>query len=139
MNEAQAEEVILQHWATGWEALHPTIPISYGDETFTAVAAFVRVTIVSSDRFNQAIGGGRLANIGNIAVQIMTPPNSGTQLANQLADSARAVLENVTIASPLPDDEPVCVYAGSSRNGAPSNDGAWKVKMVVFEYRWDEI
>lgn len=135
MTEAQAGEAILQFWKAAWEPLHPDVQIAYDDEVFETVDEWVRVTIVESDRRNAAIGGARLANTGTISVEIFSRPGLGALRTRELADDARACLENKSIPSPTVGDEPIDVYEGSSRP-RPS-DGGWAQRLVLFSFRWD--
>ncbi len=135
MTEAEAGEAILQFWQSAWSALHPDIPVAYDDEVFDSREEWVRVTIVESDRRNGAIGGARLVNTGTIAVEVFSSPGKGAQRTRELADDARACLENKSIPSPTLGEEPVDVYEGSSRP-RPS-DGGWAQRIVTFAFRWD--
>ena len=143
MTEAQAIEAILQHWEDGWEALHPAdtsdpdhVPWTPDDETFEAVASWVRITIVPTTAAQGSLGATpRWIRRGQIAVQIFTTPNEGAAAGALLADDVRTVLEGKRIALDG-DDEPVCTYAGASQ--PLGNDGAWRSAVVVIPYRFDQ-
>ncbi len=138
MTEALAIEAILQHWKTGWEALHPTIPWTTTNETFEAAASWVRIAVVPTVSVQASMGGAgyrRWARHGQIAVQIFTPVNAGDAARAALADGVRTVLEGARITT-VGVTEPVHTDAGSTTD--PSTDGAWNQAVVVVPYRYDQ-
>jgi hypothetical protein len=137
VTEAEAAEAVLQHWKPLWEAAHPSVPWRPEDEAHNSEDEWVRISFVPATRANQAVGGARLANGGFVSVQVFVLSNQGSLRGRQLCDSVREILENVTIASPHPDDEPICLYAGEP--GAPSRDGKWTMRVVNVRYRYDDI
>lgn len=137
MKEKQAVDALLAHWKATWEALRPTIPWTDINTVFATATEWVRITMAGADRTNQSIGGARLANVGIISVTIFVKVGLGTGRLRELADDVRTCLENASIASPVPDDEPLCIYAGPSK--PPFVKNSWLQMSVDFRYRWDEL
>ncbi len=137
MTSEEAAEAILQHFAPQWEAAEPSVPWYPEDEAHNSESEWLRVSFVEATRQNQAVGGARLANGGFVSVQVFALANQGGQRVRQLVDKVRAILENVTISSPHPDDEPVCLYAGEP--GTPTRDGKWTMRVVNVRFRYDDI
>lgn len=126
---------MLELWNTGWTALHPSdVPVVFDNEAALAVDAWARLSIVHTVRRQATMGprgARRFASQGRIAVQIFVPSNTGTELANQLADDARLVLEGTeTIVA----SQPLCIYAGAS--GPNLTDGRWLMKLVTLPFTY---
>ncbi len=137
MTEEQAVEAITQRWIDAWPSLQSSVPYTFDNEGFTAVASFARVSIVHSVATQSTIGpsGSRMyKRVGNIAVQLFTAVNVGRKPLAQLADSVRAVFEGRRIAV-AGVDEPLYTYAAATRG--ENTDGSWFMATVVigFDYR----
>lgn len=137
MTEKQAADALLKHWHTEWSALRPSIKWTDINTVFATEAEWVRITMANADRTNQSVGGARLANVGIISVTIFVKVGAGTGRLRELADDVRTCLENTSIDSPDPDDEPLCIYAGPSK--PPFVKNGWLQMSVDFRYRWDEL
>lgn len=135
MTEAQAVEAITQQFLTAFGALHVSdCPIALENEALTAPSKWVRLSIIPATRTQRSMGPSgsrRVADAGVIAVQVFTDVNLGIAARAGLCDDVRTALElrNLTISG---SDEPVRIYAGSSRN--PTTDGRWLMATVVLEY-----
>ncbi len=137
MTEEQAVEAITQRWIDAWPSLQSSVPYTFDNEEYTAVASFARVSIVHSVAEQATIGpaGSRIyQRSGNIAVQLFTAVNVGRKPLAQLADSVRTVYQGrrITVAGVA---EPLYTFAGATRG--ETTDAAWFMATVVipFEYR----
>lgn len=140
MNEQQAHEAILEHWATQWALLHPEggdyVWWTQLNELGDVTSSWVRVAIVPALSQQAALGKTkRWRRSGNIAVQIFVPVGAGTARASELADDVRTALEGQFIAGI--GDEPVVTYAGST--SSPMSDGTWFQVTVTVPYSFDEL
>jgi hypothetical protein len=140
VNEKQAHEAILQHWATQWATLHPAGPgyvwWTQLNELGAAAESWVRVAIVPALSRQATIGNPpKWRRSGTIGVQIFVPAGAGTARASELADDVRTVLEGKMIFGV--DSEPVVTLAGST--GSPLSDGTWFQVTVTIPFSFDEV
>jgi hypothetical protein len=132
-----ARDAVYVAFAAGWGT---TTPYCFDNEHFTPpdpqpmgaqtadVAAWVRVCLRNEPSQQETlgtIGNRRFMRKACIYMQIFIPADSGTDLADQLAQKARAIFEGKTIGGVL------CCYAGSP--GEVTRDPRWYQVAVCVE------
>lgn len=133
MTDAEAEEAILQRWDEVWPTLHPAIPYTFENETYAAIAAWARVTVVPTTRAQKTQGHEgmrRFENQGRIMVQLFGAIDVGTKPLNDLVASVREVYEARRIGGDI-----VTRAAAAVRE---STDGAWAMRMVSIPYDYSQ-
>jgi hypothetical protein len=141
VTEAEAIEAILEQWETGWELLHPEDPsdpdhvaFTFDNEAALSFDTWVRFSIVHTVRHQATMapkGSRKFMSQGYIAVQIFVTSNTGTQLAAELADDVRTVLESTeTIVA----GQPLSIYAGSTTGN--TTDGRWLMRVVTLPFTY---
>lgn len=135
MTEAQAIEAIVGQFVAQWTTLQPATPIDLSNESASAADQFVSVTVTHTGAQQITTGPPgtrRVVRSGYAMVKIWTPGDKGTQLASQLADSARTALECVDI--PVAGAEPITLLAGQTQEIGV--DGRWYMSLVRFPFRY---
>jgi hypothetical protein len=142
VTEEDAIELVLLHWKTGWEALHPANPAHVDHVRFVTrnvatpnAATWVRITLqhTSSRQLTQGQAPyRRWERRGWIAVDIYVPINTGTLLASQLAGHVRSILEGKSIGS----TDRVVTYEGPTEERG--EEGQWARSMVKVPFRYVE-
>lgn len=130
MTEAEAYEALLQHWATAWAALQPTVPWRTDNEVDDSLAQWARITMVPTVSNQASLGEDvKWMRRGRIAVQLFSSPNVGPGALFRLIDDVRTCLEGKALA--VGDERFNTVAASAS---PPSTEGAWFMSVVDVEY-----
>lgn len=149
MTEAQAIELVAARFIAAWPGatsalLDPSgtpygssgVPYALPNEARLSADVFVQVSLLPYMRQRISQGGVvRYQQWQYVIVSAFVPANSGAQLANQLADAARAVYEKQSLALGA---ESVTIDAGTPRAIAAAFDNRWYVKGVQFLCYWFE-
>jgi hypothetical protein len=136
VDEADANEAIVQHWHTGWTALHgpmsgDSVPYVLEGDPAESAAEWVRLAIVPSLSALQTLDAQQRQRTGFLAVQVFTSPAAGTRRASALADDVRSVLEAQVVAS---GSQRIHTLAGTTSPGLPN--GAWLMRLVTVPFSY---
>lgn len=145
LTQRQAKELVLERWATAWATLHPTdVTYCFDNEFFkepdpsdAAVKGWARVSLRLLPSDQDTIGGvgnRQYARPALINVQLFTPVQSGTYVADGLADEVRTLFEGVSFGGITP--------AGGARVLEPpasEDDGHWREVVVSVPVTYYEL
>lgn len=132
----EARRDMYDEFSTEWGA---TSPVTYDNEAYDPPAgtAWVRFSVRHENSTLEAIGGlddggfNKYQRVGRAFVQVFTPLNQGTEEADTLAQTARAIFEGTTLTSNAIRFNDVIV-----REIGP--DGPWYQINVEALFQYDE-
>jgi hypothetical protein len=132
VTEAQMREAVAASFAAGWALAQPAIPLDLDNEVAPSAdaKALLQIQLTTSRQMTQGRNGTRRVQRQVwLAVKLWRPANEGSAALAGLADSARSLLEMVSIPSPVTGDEPVTTLA-SDGGVSPYTDGRWWMQVV---------
>lgn len=135
MTEAQFVEAVQETWLAAWLAMHPDIPTTFSNETFTAPANWVRLVTrhTVSHRLTMGLTHRRWSRIGLIAVQLFGEVNVGEGCLAQLADDTRSILEGIVFGGGQGWTD-----AGTTNDAVKDTDGRWFMKLVTIPFWYQQ-
>jgi len=133
---AEAEEAIVEQFASAWNAAHSSIDFCLENESFTPDSdkPWLRVTVQPQARVQESMGpvGGRnFLSLGTVYVQVFTPLDEGTAQNRQLCDAVKDCFEGISLGGGS-----LRLYAAAVRAIGP--DDKWYMSNVATTFDFDE-
>lgn len=135
---AEVREAVYETFVAAWVVANPSIPYGFDNEKFEKPVGtpWIRLSIRHKTSQQESLGGvgnRRFFRTADIYVQIFGPLDTGTKDCDDLAQSARTILEGIRITSA----GDVWITAANVRELGPA-DG-WCQVLVTAGLNYTEI